>query len=91
MVGSSLSSYPIYLFQMFSWLFGHFSPSKWSLQRWFWASWITLIGFFYDIAVYLQINLEEYSYLYNMESSHSEYGLAHLLFKSSFMSFSKIL
>lgn len=46
---------------------------------------------FYYIAEYLQVNLEEYSYLYNIESSHSEYGLAHLLFKSSFMCFSKIL
>lgn len=46
---------------------------------------------FYYIAVYLQVNLEEYSYLYNIESSHSEYGLAHLLFKSSFMCFSKIV
>lgn len=49
------------------------------------------MGFFYYTAVYLQVNLEEYSYLYNIESSHSEYGLAHLLFKSSFMRFSKIL
>ena len=28
----SFSSCPVYLFQMFSWLFWHFSPSKWSFK-----------------------------------------------------------